>query len=101
MNTEPSFSLNNFKKWMSTQKEIFLKRETITNSSNLVGLHVESRLSAKKLQDRIFSEEGNIHAMAKNFKKNGGLVTNIDEDHNLFIKVDGGTFRIHKIFVKI
>lgn len=101
MGTEPSFSLNDFKKWMSTQKETFLKRNTVTHDSNLIGLHVESRLSAKKLQERIFSEEGDIYAMAKDFKKNGGLVTSVDEEYNLFVKVDGGTFRIHKLFVKI
>ena len=87
------FNLNDFKKWMGNQNDNKSK-------SHMIGLEVESKVSYKKLLSRIVeTEEGEISDVAKDFKENGGIITDIDGS-NILVEVDSGSFIIHRMYVK-
>lgn len=88
------FNLNDFKKWMHTQKEESPLKQ------NLMGLHVESKVGFKRLISRMDVQEGEEEELAKEFKHHGGVIADIDE-HNFLIEVDSGSFIIHKMYVKM
>lgn len=92
------FSLNDFKKWMSEQKENLFKRTS--KASDLVGHVVESKLSLKKLITKMDPDQGYLQEMAKEFRQHGGTILEI-EQNNLLVEVRSGTFRIPKFFVRI
>ena len=92
-NREPSFSLNDFKKWMDSQSDYTMRKHQI-------GTKVESKISLKKLIDRIEPEEGDlVEFLAKDFKRNGGTLAQMDGQAFL-IEVDTGSFVISRLFVK-
>lgn len=87
------FNLSDFKKWMEHQQDAKAR-------PNMVGVQVESKIPYKKLVSRIIeSEEGEVIDVAKDFKRNGGTVTDVD-GHNFLIEVDSGSFLIHRMYVK-
>lgn len=92
---EPSFSFNDFKNWMSHQ-DFDLRK-----INRLVGSFVESKISAKKLADKIETEEESmIPRLAKEFRKNGGTIIEVHRDDMILIEVDSGKFMLHKYFLK-
>ena len=88
---EPSFSLNDFKKWMDGQSD--------DSARNQIGMKVESKISLKRLMDKIEPEEGDLDEVAKDFKKNGGTLVQMD-GQSLQIECDSGNFTISRLFVK-
>ena len=86
------FNLSDFKKWMEHQQDAKAK-------PNMVGLQVESKVTLKKLLSRIEVQDGEIEEIAKEFKKNGGTISEVD-GHNVLIEVDSGTFIVHRMYVK-
>ena len=92
---EPNFSLNDFRKWMSKQKF-----ET-SRKPKLKGYIIESKLSLKRLVTKMDIDQGDLHEMAKDFKKRGGTILECDSDNILLVEVKSGTFRIPKFFVNI
>lgn len=87
-----SFNLNDFKKWIDSQH----KEE---KEENIVGLHVESKINAKKLISRINVQDGDEKELAIEFRNNGGTISEVDKN-NFLIEVDSGFFIIHKMYVK-
>lgn len=87
------FNLNDFKKWIHNQQEEKQPK------SNLLGVHVESKINVKKLISRIDVQEGEEIEIAKEFKQNGGTISEIDGT-NLLVEVESGSFIIHKMYVK-
>jgi len=92
--TEPNFSLNDFRKWMSKQK-IESRRPKYRGSI------VESKLSLKRLVTKMDVDQGDLFEMAKDFKRRGGTILECDNDNILLVEVRSGTFRIPKFFVNI
>ena len=92
---EPSFSLQDFKKWMDSQDD-----KPKSRYAHLIGLHVESKLGSKRLINKITQREGEIEELAKEFKRDGGIILEVDEDCNLLIEVDSGTFTIPRYFIR-
>ena len=92
--TEPNFSLNDFRKWMSKQK--FEGRKP-----KYRGQIVESKLSLKRLVTKMAVDQGDLYEMAKDFKRRGGTILECDTDNILLVEVKSGTFRIPKFFVNI
>ncbi len=91
-NREPSFSLNDFKKWMDSQSDDSMRKHQI-------GTMVESKISLKKLLDRIEPEDGELMELARDFKRNGG--TRVQMGGQAFVvEVDSGRFVISRLFVK-
>jgi hypothetical protein len=92
---EPSFSLNDFRKWMSKQKVESSRKPKYR------GAIAESKLSLKRLVTKMDVDQGELHEMAKDFKRRGGTILECDGDNILLIEVNSGTFRIPKFFVNI
>jgi hypothetical protein len=86
------FDVNNFKKWMEDQQDAKSK-------PNMVGLQVESKIPVKKLLSRIEIQEGDIEEVAKDFKRNGGKISEVN-GHNFMIEVSSGTFIIHRMHIQ-
>jgi translation initiation factor 1 (eIF-1/SUI1) len=86
------FNLNDFKKWMGHQQDAKSK-------PNMIGLQVESKITFKRLLSRIETQDGEIEEVAKDFKKNGGTITEVN-GQNILIEVDSGSFLIHRMYVK-
>lgn len=95
---EPSFSLNDFKKWMSSQTDKPTRKSR--SHTELVGTMIESKLSVKRLMGKMIVDEGDTKELAEDFKAHGGIVVDSDKDENLLIEVDSGTFMLPKFFVK-
>ena len=67
--------------------------------SKFVGFYVESKLSSKRLINRVESEAENLKEIVEDFVTNGGTIA--DTDGNWFlIKVDSGEFLVPRIYVK-
>jgi len=90
---EIDFSLNDFKKWIST------KKEPRNFNAKLIGCYIESKLSPKRLIKRMSIDQGDIKEMAKDFKRYGGTVLDVEKDGMLLVEVSSGSFRISKYFV--
>jgi hypothetical protein len=88
------FNLADFKNWMENQQEECPYRK------NLVGVYVESKVSIKKLINRMETENNEEKKeIAKDFLDNGGVIKEVD-GHYFKIIVDTGEFLIHRMFVK-
>lgn len=85
------FNLSDFKKWMFEQHD--------SNKSNMVGVQVESKIPLKKLISKIEIQDGDLMEVAKDFKKNGGKITE-ENGHFMYVAVDNGSFMIHKMHLK-
>lgn len=86
------FDLNDFKKWMDHQKDTRPKIE-------IIGLHVESKANFKRLLAKMEICEGDLHEVAKDFRENGGIISETD-GYKFLIDVDSGSFIIHRMHVK-
>ena len=85
------FNLSDFKKWMSQQQD--------AGKRTMVGLEVESKIPYKKLVTRIETQDGELVEVAKDFKQNGGVITE-ENGHYMFVEVDSGNFMIHRMYLK-
>jgi len=88
-----SFSLSDFKKWMHGQH-----REK-PMGEELVGCEVEPKIGLRKLLMKMESEEDDIYTLARDFRRKGGTVTEVD-GQNLLIEVTSGAFVISRSYVR-
>lgn len=86
------FNLNDFKKWMGHQHDAKSK-------PNMIGLQVESKITFKRLLSRIETQDGEVEEVAKDFKKNGGTITEVN-GQNILVEVNSGSFLIHRMYIK-
>jgi len=91
----PNFSLDDFKKWMKDPKHFSLERKI----KALEGTLIESKISIKKLSEKMISEEGDANILSKDFFNNGGIINEVN-DNNFLVKVDSGLFHIARKYVK-
>ena len=84
-------NLSDFKKWMSQQHD--------AHKSNMVGMKIESKIPLKKLISRIETQEGDLLEVAKDFKKNGGTITE-ENGHYMYVSCDSGSFMIQRMHLK-
>jgi len=93
--SRPNFSLDDFKKWMKDHGDFSVEH---FERKSLEGTLVESKISSRKLAERMVIEKGNLHEIAQDFKKNGGIIVEVN-DRNFLVKVDSGTFYIPRKYV--
>lgn len=91
----PSFSLNDFKKWIEKQQE----QDQEAPKNSLIGTAVESKVTFRKLISRMETDDGDLYEIAKEFKKNGGTISEID-GVNLLIETKAGSFFVHRMYVR-
>ncbi len=100
--SRPRFSLDEFKKWLSSQEELkeffdIGRQEKVDDG--MVGCEVYSRISRKKLAGRMRAHRGDLDDMIEEFSEDGGFVTGTDKE-DLLIEVASGTFHIQKFCVR-
>lgn len=88
-----AFSLSDFKKWMHNQQQDQPLQE------DLVGIEVEPKIGLKKLLAKMECDEDDPHSVAREFRKHGGTVVDMDGD-NLMVEVDSGSFVIARQYIK-
>ena len=100
MNQEDFFSIEEFKKWMQVQNKESAPRFVRPKAKeDVIGLTVESKLSALKLTEKIQPIEGNTHVLAKDFRHNSGIIREA-VGHTFLIEVNSGKFYIPRCFVR-
>jgi hypothetical protein len=87
------FNLSDFKKWMETQ------HDTQPDKNNMIDVKVVPKVTFRKLLTRIDVQDGEVYEVAKDFKKNGGIISDIDGE-NILIECDTGTFIINRMLCK-
>lgn len=85
------FNFSDFKKWITHQDS--------TKKSSLVGVKVESKIPFKKLLDRIEAQKGETFDVAKEFKKQGGTISE-ENGHYMYVSVPHGSFLIHRMYLR-
>jgi hypothetical protein len=93
--SRPSFSLDDFKKWMKNHGDFSINK---LERRSVEGTFVEAKISARKLAEKIIVEEGELEQIVIDFQENGGTVMEVN-DRNLLIKVDTGLFYIARKYV--
>ena len=91
-----TFSPEDFKKWMEQNEKNEDKKQKV---NSLIGLAVESKLSAKRLAVHIKPKDGELKELVVDFKERGGTIYDID-GRNFLIEVNSGFFYIPRFFVK-
>lgn len=94
MKKEELLSLDQFKKWISTQNEYNPKIE----KKFPIGIQVESKVNAKKLASVMTLENGQEGRVIKDFMKNGGKISEVNGKEFL-IEVTMGSFYINRNYV--
>lgn len=97
--TRPSFSFDDFKKWMDEHEEEDRVHQPYQFENNLLGLKVESKISSKKLASKIIAEEGELEDLVFDFKKNGGEITEVN-GKDFLIEVNSGKFYLSRYYVR-
>ncbi len=103
MKKEPSFSLNEFKDWMSKQdnkKDSFeINHESEEILHEFVGKYAFPKVSKEKFMKKIETDD-NLECIIDDFYEEGGMISEV-EDKMLFIEVNSGMFQIPRFCVKI
>ena len=92
---EPKFSLDDFKRWVKNQDF----NEKLDRPTNEIGTLVESKVNYKKLVQKMYTEDGSIREMAKEFMKSGGVIKDID-GQNFIVEVNTGMFYVPQNYVQ-
>jgi hypothetical protein len=91
------FTFDEFKRWMKKQDNSPGLNKPSSNNK-FIGLEVCSRVSARKLEQKIEVLEGIAEEIIHDFKNSGGLIKDVADDFNFVIEVDSGTFSIHRCY---
>ena len=98
-------SLNEFKTWFENQKDLnnifSLNRDKIKDNKNekFIGHHCESKVSEKKLKEKIKTDE-DVEGLIRDFLESGGVITAVDEKR-FSIETDSGSFTLPIFCVKV
>ena len=97
MNVSSRLSLDDFKKWI---KENSAQEPTpiVKPKNPLIGIQVESKIAAKRLACKIEEPSDDVVKLSEDFFRNGGMIVE-SEDKRFCIKVNSGTFFIHRAYV--
>jgi hypothetical protein len=95
----PKFSLDDFKKWMESQKDDHTEQPQPKRASDLIGVQVESKVSERKLIARMVPEDGEAEDLALDFLTEGGVIADVN-GKDFLIEVESGTFYITRHCVR-
>ena len=97
MHRKPDLSLDDFRKWMKDQKG--LPELNHNSTQREVGLNMESKVSMKKLANKINIESGEFENVLSEFKKDGGIVKDVD-GKMMLIEVSCGSFFVSRQYLR-
>ena len=99
MTMNDKFSVDDFKKWMTTHNESqhdFIKQKT----NALVGTKVESKIDADRIAAKITTDDFvDEFSLAESFSKDGGEICEVDGKQFKIQLESGDTFYIHRCYV--
>lgn len=100
MSNDPSFSIHDFRKWLTNQSpNVNMEKKSL--SQNTLST-VECRLGLTRLELQIEKHNPqitNIAVVAKEFKEGGAKVKE-DDGINLMLETVSGQFRLPKLYTK-
>ncbi len=103
MKKDPSFSLNEFKDWMSknddTKINFFESSEKKEILHEFVGKSASPRVTKQKFLKKIKTDD-NLECIVDDFYEEGGMISEV-EDELLFIEVSSGMFQIPRFCVRV
>ena len=93
------FSVDDFKKWMTTHKET---HEFITHKTNaLIGTKVESKIDSDRIAVKMTADDlDDEFSLAESFAKDGGEICDVDGKLFKIMLENGDTFYIHRCYVR-
>lgn len=103
---KPSFSLQDFKNWLSNQHGLesffdITSRSDDNRTDEMVGKEVCAKVSGRKLLEKIEPEEGgDPETLVDDLMENGGMILAL-QGKNLLIEVDSGSFYIPRFCVRV
>lgn len=101
--SDNNFSIQDFKNWISEQKELNNFFTMGFNKENpyekYIGREVKTKVSKEKLLERVKTED-DAETVISDFVESGGTVLLVEEKR-LQIEVDSGIFSIPRFCVKI
>lgn len=107
MDQKPSFSLFEFKNWLSTQGDLSdffnISSENSADeqpNDRFIGHSVIVKVSERKLLEKIETEEGDVNDLVQDLVENGGVIIGSD-GKNLLIEVESGSFYLPRFCVRI
>jgi hypothetical protein len=98
MSSKPTFSFDDFRKWMKDQDDQGGPHIDRPKKS-LIGTVIECKVSLKNLISKMDLDEGDSHEVAYDFHENGGTITQVD-GKNFLVEVDSGSFYIRRVYVR-
>jgi hypothetical protein len=109
--TEPSFSIYEFKGWLAKQPETDFRLpefgviQAKRIMGDVVGESIKSRLGLQRLEDQITQHNEGLgpseaKALATAFKEHGGIITEMYDLH-IRIKTCKGEFELPKLYTKL
>jgi len=96
-------SVNDFKNWLSEQKDMsdfFVGARPEDPNEKYIGKGVHSKVSSKKLLEKIETECTDAEQLVCEFTTTGGSVLNV-EPKRVLIKTESGEFYLPRFCVKI
>lgn len=96
-------SLQDFKNWMSGQKDLsnfFNIQEDENPYDKYIGRAIKTKVSKNKLMERANSEDEPKELLIDEFIENGGTILSVDEK-KVLVEVDSGKFYVPRFCVKI
>ena len=104
MTNHKYLSVNGFRNWLSTQKDISdffnIGLDRHDENEELVGKFVKARASTKKLLEKIECDADDPEILVEEFVHNGGTILEV-QDKSLLIEVESGSFLLPKFCVKL
>ena len=102
---QPSFSLNDFKHWLSKQSDLseffdLSNRTGARPGDELIGSEVSAKVSPRKLMEKIRVEDGDPETLVEDLVENGGMILALD-GKDLLIEVDSGSFYLPRFCVRL
>ena len=105
--SDPSFSLIEFRSWLSKQrtpKSDEQRKSKSKTHKEMIGMTVESRLGIGRLEEKISEYNPTTEIadiLAEDFKAHGGKIVSVN-DQNLMVTLEtsSGSFVLPKIYTK-
>lgn len=100
-----SFSLNDFKNWLSNQSDLseffdLSNRTAAKPGDDMIGSEIYAKVSGKKLLEKIRAKEGDPETLVDDLLENGGMILAL-EGKDLLIEVESGSFYLPRFCVRL
>lgn len=100
----PSFSLHDFKNWLSEQKDMSdffnIEKPASPKEEGYIGKQVTPKVGLKKLLEKAHADDGDPEQMVHELIDEGGVIVDT-KGKELLIEVDSGCFYIHRFCVRL